>query len=165
MASPPSRSDIIDDCALGRRLKRLGPIHLALAASVHSLRPCPSIGAIRHMVVRTAYAQLHRSVALLAFVVLAMLVVFVAPVVLSLAAGGGTRWLAVLAWAAMALLFVPMTRRYRVSPLWGAALPAIASVYLLFTIDSAVQHWLGRGGSWKGRAQGHAAETTTVARP
>mgnify|MGYP003704232343 CR=1 FL=1 len=35
----------------------------------------------------------------------------------------------------------------------GLALPAIALVYLAFTLDSAYQHALGRGGMWKGRAQ------------
>ena len=159
------RSDLIDDCALGRRLKRLGPIRLALGESVRSLRSSPSLAAIRHMVVRTAYAQLHRSAWLLAFVVLAMLAVFVAPVILSVVAEGPTRWLAAFAWLAMAVLFVPIARRYRVSPLWGAALPAIASMYLLFTIESAIQHWRGRGGAWKGRSQGHASDTSTVAGP
>jgi hypothetical protein len=33
------------------------------------------------------------------------------------------------------------------------ALPAIGFVYALFTLDSAVKHWQGKGGMWKGRAQ------------
>jgi len=37
--------------------------------------------------------------------------------------------------------------------LWAPALPAIATAYLLFTLDSAWQHLRGRGGMWKGRAQ------------
>ena len=35
----------------------------------------------------------------------------------------------------------------------GAALPLIAAAYAMFTIDSACQHWRGRGGLWKGRVQ------------
>jgi hopene-associated glycosyltransferase HpnB len=159
------RSDIIDDCALGRLMKRRGEIHIALGESVQSLRPCPSIAAVRHMVVRTAYAQLNHSPWLLALLVLAMLAVFVAPVVLSVGGEGWTRWLALLTWLLMAMLFAPMTRRYRVSALWGLALPAIATVYLLFTIDSAIQHWLGRGGVWKGRSQGHADAASKVLGP
>jgi hypothetical protein len=58
-----------------------------------------------------------------------------------------------LAWIAMAIAFQPMLRFYRVSPLWGLALPAIGLVYTAFTIESTVQHWRGRGGMWKGRAQ------------
>jgi hypothetical protein len=36
---------------------------------------------------------------------------------------------------------------------WAAALPAIAAMYMAFTLDSAYQHARGRGGMWKGRAQ------------
>jgi len=47
---------------------------------------------------------------------------------------------------------VPTLRRYRV-PAWTSVfLPAIAATYLAFTVESAVQHRLGRGGMWKGRA-------------
>ncbi|HLJ52053.1 MAG TPA: hypothetical protein VKT24_01635, partial [Rhizomicrobium sp.] len=59
----------------------------------------------------------------------------------------------ILAWAAMALVFQPILNFYRLSPLWGLALPLIGVVYALFTLDSALQHWRGRGGMWKGRAQ------------
>jgi len=59
----------------------------------------------------------------------------------------------------MALAFQPMLRFYRVSPLWGLALPAIAALYLAFTLDSAYQHWRGRGGLWKGRVQADLSET------
>ena len=45
----------------------------------------------------------------------------------------------------------PTLRFYSVSPWWGLALPAIAGAYLVFTLDSAWQHWHGRGGEWKGR--------------
>jgi hypothetical protein len=46
-----------------------------------------------------------------------------------------------------------MLRFYRVSPLWGLALPAIGLAYTVFTVQSAVQMWRGQGGQWKGRAQ------------
>ena len=57
----------------------------------------------------------------------------------------------------MAVAFQPILRFYRVSPLWGVALPAIAATYMAFTLDSAYQHARGRGGMWKGRA--HQART------
>jgi hypothetical protein len=44
-------------------------------------------------------------------------------------------------------------RFYRLSPLWGIALPAIAFCYTLFTLDSALQYARGKGGLWKGRVQ------------
>jgi hypothetical protein len=40
--------------------------------------------------------------------------------------------------------------------MWGVALPLIALFYTAFTVDSAIQHWLGRGGAWKGRYQAAA---------
>jgi hypothetical protein len=53
----------------------------------------------------------------------------------------------------MIVAFQPTLRLYRVSPAWGVVLPAIALLYLCFTVDSAVQHGRSRGGVWKGRAQ------------
>jgi hypothetical protein len=49
-------------------------------------------------------------------------------------------------------------RFYRGSPLRGLALPVVGVLYGAFTIDSAVQHWRGRGGMQRGRAQ--AVETS-----
>ena len=152
------RGELIDDCALARRIKSHGPIHLALSESVHSLRAYRSVNDIRRMIVRSAYAQLLFSPWRLGLVVLAMLIVFVAPVLLSLFADRWPRALGLAAWGLMAVLFAPMLKRYRIPVGWGIALPAIASVYLAFTIESALAHLRGRGGMWKGRAQGHAAE-------
>ena len=62
------------------------------------------------------------------------------------------------AWALMAVSFQPMLRYYKVSPLWGIVMPAIGALYTLFTIQSAVQVWRGKGGMWKGRSQALAAQ-------
>ena len=40
-----------------------------------------------------------------------------------------------------------------------ATLPAIAAIYMAFTLDSAYQHARGRGGMWKGRAQANISES------
>ncbi len=159
------RGRIIDDCALGGLMKRIGPIHLALGETVQSLRACPSVRSIRQMVVRTAFAQLDYSPWQLAGVVPAMLLVFIIPVAVGIAGEGWPRVLALLAWSLMTFLFVPTVRRYGVSVLWAVALPAIALVYLCFTIESAVLYRLGRGGHWKGRSQAHAAELLKAGRP
>jgi hypothetical protein len=56
-----------------------------------------------------------------------------------------------LAWLVMTGTYVPMLRYYR-QPLWLAPLlPFTAFLYLLMTVDSAVQHYRGRGAAWKGR--------------
>jgi hypothetical protein len=59
----------------------------------------------------------------------------------------------------MAIAFQPTLRLYRLSPLWGAALPLIALVYTVWTIESALQYARGQGGQWKGRAQAAARGT------
>jgi hopene-associated glycosyltransferase HpnB len=147
------RAEIIDDCALARRLKAQGPIWLGLTRRAKSLRPYGGFAEIGRMISRSAYAQLGYSPLLLVGTVAGMLLVYGVPPLLALFAEGPARWLGLAAWLAMALAFQPMLRFYRVSPLWGVALPAIAAAYALFTVDSALQVWRGRGGMWKGRAQ------------
>ena len=61
--------------------------------------------------------------------------------------------LGLITYLLMALSFQPMLRFYNASPFWGLALPAIGAAYTLFTVQSAVQMWRGKGGLWKGRAQ------------
>jgi len=145
------RGELIDDCALARLLKSHGPIWLGLTRRVHSVRACATIGEIRGMIVRSAYAQLCFSPWWLAFATAAMLVVYVAPPLLALLGSGIPRLLGVFAWVLMTLAFQPTLHFYRVSPWWGVALPAIAASYLLFTLESAYRYIRGRGGEWKGR--------------
>ena len=145
------RSELIDDCALARLLKKQGRIWIGLTGRVHSTRAYRSFGEIRRMIVRCAFTQLRFSTGLLAGATVAMFVVFVAPPVVALTDGGMARMLGVLAWACMVVAFQPTLRFYRVSPLWGLALPAIAAIYVVLTLDSAWLHLRGRGGEWKGR--------------
>ncbi len=147
------RGELIDDCALARNMKQVGPIRLALSRNVKSLRPYERIGDFRQMIVRSAYTQLEYSPAALAATAVAMLLTFAAGPLLLVFASGYARWLGLAAWALMALSYLPMLRFYRQSPLWGLALPAIAVAYLVWTFDSAFQHVRGRGGAWKGRVQ------------
>ena len=152
------RGELIDDCALGRLLKRQGPIWLGLTHRARSLRAFRSIDEIRPMISRSAYAQLHYSPWLLAGTVLTIAVTCVAPPLLAVGGTGPVRWLAAAAWAQMAFALLPMLRFYGVSRWWSLGLPAIAGAYLLFTLDSAFQHWRGRGGMWKGRVHSPAAD-------
>ena len=147
------RSALIDDCALGRRLKAQGPVWLGMSADIISARPYPALSEIGAMISRSAYAQLRYSPALLFACVTGMGLVYLAPPIFALFGSGWTRGLGLLAWAAMGVAFAPIARFYRRSPLWGLALPAIASMYLVYTLKSALEHRLGRGGMWKGRAQ------------
>jgi hopene-associated glycosyltransferase HpnB len=147
------RGALIDDCALAKLLKARGPIAIALTERAHSLRAYPAIGDIRRMVSRTAYAQLRYSPVLLAGTIAGLALTYLTPVALTLFAAGYAQFAGIFAWALMALAFRPILRFYRLSWLWAPALPAIAAMYMAFTLDSAYQHARGRGGMWKGRAQ------------
>jgi hopene-associated glycosyltransferase HpnB len=147
------RHNIIDDCALARAMKAQGPIWLGLTDRAVSLRPYERLSEIRHMVSRSAYAQLDYSPLLLAGTLIGLAMVYIAPVAAALFAWGISQLAGWTAWIIMVLMFQPILRFYRLSPLWGIALPLIGLFYAGFTLDSAFQHWSGRGGMWKGRAQ------------
>jgi len=78
------RGELIDDCALARRLKAQGPIRLTLTERVRSLRPYAGLGEIRRMVARSAYAQLRYSPPLLAVILAGMAVTYLAPPLLAI---------------------------------------------------------------------------------
>lgn len=150
------RSEIIDDCAMGKLMKQQGPIWLGLTNRAVSMRPYPKMADIHAMISRTAYAQLKYSPLLLTGTLIGLFIVYLLPVV-DLFFG---RWLGGLAalcgaisWALMAASFQPILRFYHRTPFWGLMLPFIGAVYGWYTLDSALQHARGKGGMWKGRAQ------------
>lgn len=150
------RHAVIDDVALARAVKRGGGhIWLGLAERVDSVRPYPRLGDLWRMVSRSAYAQLRHNPVVLAGTVAGLALVYLVPPVALVAglAGGDAATAACggLAWLVMTGTYVPMLRYYR-QPLWLAPLlPFTAFLYLLMTVDSAVQHYRGRGAAWKGR--------------
>ncbi|MBX6374676.1 MAG: glycosyltransferase [Acetobacteraceae bacterium] len=147
----PIRGEIIDDCSLARQMKAQGPIWIGLTDRVISLRGYQGLDGIRRMVARTAYAQLGYNPLALVGILLALALVFLAPPALVLVGSdSAARAIGAATWLAMAGAFVPMLRRYGLSPAWGLALPGIAATYMLFTLDSAWQEARGRGGMWKG---------------
>jgi hopene-associated glycosyltransferase HpnB len=147
------KSEIIDDCALGKAMKEQGPIWLGLTNRAVSIRPYGGVSDIRQMVARSAYAQLGYSPLALLGTLIGMVVVYAAAPLLALFAHESARASGILVWLVMAVAFQPILIYYRRSPLWGLALPLIGWMYAVFTLDSAIQHWRGRGGMWKGRAQ------------
>jgi hopene-associated glycosyltransferase HpnB len=147
---------IIDDVALAKAIKGSGGrTFLGLAERVDSVRPYPSLSLLWRMVSRSAYAQLRYSPSLLTGAVLGLGLIFWVP---PLATVGGviagdplTAALGAAGWLLLAALYVPMLRYYRLSPLLAPALPVVATLYLGMTVDSAIQHYRGAGGAWKGR--------------
>jgi hopene-associated glycosyltransferase HpnB len=150
------RSQLIDDCALGRAMKRQGPIWLGLTDRAVSLRPYQHLADIRKMVARSAYAQLGYSPLQLAGTMLGLILIYIAPVMTALFAWGISQMAGWAAWVVMALMFLPILRFYRLSPIWAPTLPLIGAFYAAFTFESALLHWSGKGGMWKGRVQARA---------
>lgn len=154
----------IDDVALARLLKKSGGrCWLGLTTDVTSQRPYSRLADIWDMVARSAYTQLHYSVALTAGTVVGLAWLYLLPpaaaiagvVLLAAGAAGSTAiWLAaagLAGWLLMAVTYVPMLRLYSLSPLRAPGLPLVAAMYAAMTADSARRHYGGRGGEWKGR--------------
>jgi hopene-associated glycosyltransferase HpnB len=146
------RSALIDDCATAKLMKGQGGIWVGLTERVRSIRAYAGFD-VGRMVSRSAYTQLRCSPVLLLAVVAAMAMTFLAPPLLAVFADGFAAWAGAAAWVLMTALFQPTLRLYRLAPLWGLAMPAIAFAYTLFTIHSGLQFARGKGGLWKGRVQ------------
>jgi hopene-associated glycosyltransferase HpnB len=154
----PVRHELIDDCALARRIKGNPPqrsLWIGLTREVVSLRDNRRLGDIWDMVARTAYTQLRYSPVLLVGTVAGLALLYLLGPLLFLtwplhtqAAPG---LLGLLTWGLMAFAYAPTLRLYA-RPAWqGADLPVAALLYALMTITSAYRHGRGRGGRWKGR--------------
>ncbi|HYG90597.1 MAG TPA: glycosyltransferase [Azospirillum sp.] len=150
------RGALIDDCALAAAVKRSGGrIWLGLADDARSLRDNRRLSSIWDVVARTAYTQLNHAPTLLAGTLAGMMVTYLVPPLATLlwplhgsaaaAAVGGAAWLL------MMLCYRPTLRCYGQPTAAGTLLPLAGLLYSLMTASSAVRHWRGRGGHWKGR--------------
>ncbi|MEH2437234.1 MAG: glycosyltransferase [Nostoc sp.] len=173
------RQALIDDCALAQSVKSIGikdwesgrhtnssfpstpsssptgRIWLGLSSLTRSLRPYDSLATIWDMVARTAYTQLNYSPLLLLGTLVGMPLIYLVPPVCVILGAVWSNWAialtGLLGWLLMTLAYYPTIRFYKCSPWFAFSLPAIAFLYTLMTLDSALRHWQGRGGAWKGR--------------
>ena len=147
---------LIDDCSLAKAVKSQGKnIWLGLTETTTSLRAYNNLQVIWDTIARTAFDQLNYSFLLLIGTVVGMSILYLAAPI-GLAVGILiSNWLmaviALVTWFLMALAYLPTLRLYKLSPLWGFGLSAIAFLYTLMTIDSAMKYYQGKGGAWKGR--------------
>jgi hopene-associated glycosyltransferase HpnB len=148
------RAEVIDDCALARAVKLSdGRVWMGLTRKSISLRAYGTFREIRDLIARTAFTQLHYSRLILTGTLVGMFLTFMTPVLLLFAHDSTARVLGLVAWLLMTLSFLPTVRFYRLSPAWAPLLPLTAGFYTCATWLSAVWYWMGKGGSWKGRAQ------------
>ncbi|MEL7029896.1 MAG: glycosyltransferase, partial [Pseudomonadota bacterium] len=154
----PIKSELIDDCALARLLKGEPPRQttwIGVTRAVKSQRDNRSLGSIWNMVARTAFTQLKHSADVLTAAMLGLAFIFLLGPLVFLTAplheNGLAMLLGLAAWLAMAASFAPTLRLYRKPVLLGFALPVAAALYMAMTVSSALRHWRGQGGEWKGR--------------
>lgn len=153
------KSELIDDCALARRIKDITPstnIWLGLAEDeAVSRRDNRSLSSIWNMVARTAYAQLGFSPLMMAGTVFGMAVIYLSPPLIALTlawhGSGFAVLLALIAWGLMAYSYWPTLKLYGREPWEASLLPFAAGLYTAMTVSSALRHWRGQGGQWKGR--------------
>jgi len=146
------RNELIDDCALARRVKSLGyRTWIGLTHSVHSLRSYENLAGIWNMVARTAFCQLRYSAMLLIGTTTIMLLVFWLPVAGLFFPAAGAKIISAFALGALLLTYLPTLKFYGRSGGWVLALPFIATFYLVMTWSSAIRYWVGSGSPWKGR--------------
>lgn len=145
---------LIDDCTLAARVKAaggrtwIGLTHSALSQRRYDL------AAVWNMVARTAYAQLRYSLPLLLACTALMGIYYVVPLAGLLAGDGAGRVLALAAYAAAIVAFLPTLVYYRLSPGAALLLPLIAALYLAMTWTSALRYFRGERSRWKERTYG-----------
>jgi hopene-associated glycosyltransferase HpnB len=154
------RHEIIDDCALARRVKSVGKVWLGPSTRTRSIREYRSWHAIWEMIVRSAYAQLGYSAPMLILTVVMLMLTYVAPPLLLLSSQPVAILSGAVAWAGMTIAFLPTLRAYDAPLSLAPLLPLIVLFYVAATVASAVQFWRGRGGYWKGRFQAAAPDNT-----
>ena len=146
------RGELIDDCALARRIKTLGyKTWIGLTHSVRSIRPYEKLRTIWEMVARTAFTQLHYSGLVLALCTAIMVLSFVVPGLGLFLPSGMAKFFSALGLAIMILCYLPTLKFYGLPGRWALALPLIGILYLAMTWTSAMRYWLGGGSHWKGR--------------
>ncbi len=132
-----------------------GRIWLGLSSLTRSLRPYDSLATIWDMVARSAYTQLNYSPLLLLGTLLGMPLIYLAPPICVILGAVWSNWAiaftGLFGWLLMTFAYYPTIHFYKCSVWFALSLPAIAFLYTLMTLDSALRHWQGRGGAWKGR--------------
>ena len=147
---------LIDDCSLAKAVKsKAKSISIGLTKETISLRPYDDLKTIWDTIARTAFTQLNYSFLLLVGTLVGMSIIYLAAPLGLLAAFQTHDWIllsiAIATWLLMTIAYIPTIKLYNLPIVWAFFLPAIAFLYTLMTIDSAVKYYQGKGGAWKGR--------------
>jgi hopene-associated glycosyltransferase HpnB len=152
------KSAVIDDCAFARHVKLQGfKIWLGLTHAVQSIRGYKNLMEIGDMIARSAFAQLHYSLAFLILCTFVLLLLYALPAFMIASSNGVIRVLSMASLLIMLLTYLPTLRFYRRSWAWALCLPLIAAFFLAMTWTSAFRYWCGERTRWKGRVYKRAA--------
>ncbi len=146
------KNEIIDDCALAKRIKKRGyRIWIGLTHSVISRRRYSRLSEIWNMVARSAFTQLRYSILLLILCTLALISAFVFPF-FGLFSGSLKGIIISLAtFVSMWLTYIPILDFYSIRKVWAFTLPMAGILYLFMTWTSAIRYFFGKRSIWKGR--------------
>ncbi|HUX72376.1 MAG TPA: glycosyltransferase [Steroidobacteraceae bacterium] len=142
---------LIDDVALAAAVKKSGPIYLGHSGLAASIRRYPRCRDIWRLISRTAFTQLRHSAGMLALTLAGLMLVWLLPLGAALCGHGAPAAAGLAAYALAAVSYLPTLERYRQNRFLALALPLIALFYMAATVDSACNHWFGKGVRWKNR--------------
>lgn len=148
------KNALIDDLALAKAVKKLGPIYLGHSRLATSIRRYSAFADVWRVIARTAFTQLRYSALRLALTIMGLTVIFLVPAWEILFGHGWALVLGLAAFALAVISYLPTLARYGQSRVLSLALPLIALFYMAATVDSALSYWFGRGATWKNRAYG-----------
>ena len=146
------KHEIIDDCALAKRIKKAGyNIWIGLTHSVISRRSYKGLYDIWNMVARTAFTQLRYSITMLILCSIMLVASFLFPF-----SGIFSRHItgisfSLVALVAMMLTYIPTLNYYGIPKMWALTLPFSGILYLMMTWSSAIRYFKGQRSEWKGR--------------
>lgn len=148
------RNAIIDDCELAKQVKRSGhKIWIGLTHEIKSHRSYDKLSEIWSLVSRTAYTFLRYNPLLLTGTMIVLLSLFgVLPFFVWLPELSlNLRLFLLVGLLSMWVVYAPIIRFYRVSPVFLALFPIAGLLYSLMVLSSAYQYYRGKRSHWKGR--------------
>src|SRR6267378_1427173 len=140
------RSEVIDDCALARAVKRTGgKIWMGVTRASISLRGYKTFAEIRDLIARTAFTQLRYSSLLLVGTLFGLFVTYWLPWILFFVGEDPAWLLGSTAASLMTVTFLFTVKFYNRSAIWALTLPFAAAFYGYATLLSAIRYVLGGG--------------------
>ncbi len=149
------KDKLIDDCNLAREIKKFGTIWIGLSNKVKSNRKYKSLSSIWQMVERCAYEQLGKSILILFFTILMMIMIYLywlISFIIGIRTGNlEIILLSLFIFSISSIILFPTIKFYKINYIYCFLGFVSAIFYILMTISSAKNYYLKLGSVWKGR--------------